>query len=265
MIQEIQINNALERETQPDGSYVTTIDAYDGCQLQCPYCFQLNNDDWAKRIFVRMNIADVLKKQLQNAECLKTELFIGSLSDPYMDIEKKYRLTRAVLETLKDAAVQVYITTKAVNGLILRDLELFKSFKFKPIIMIGLSDIKHAGDGSAHPNIEVVNQLYKEGIPVRVFITPILPYIMNIEDMAGAIRPEINIYLDKLRIFKKGNQHHRMYEFIKSEYPMYTENYHKILFDGNEDYYWNLVKKYKSNKRIIFMAELWKDEDFDVQ
>lgn len=56
-----------------------------------------------------------------------------------------------------------------------------------------------------------------------------------------------------------------MYEFIKSEYPMYTENYHKILFDGNEDYYWNLVKKYKSNKRIIFMTELWKDEDFDVQ
>lgn len=48
-----------------------------------------------------------------------------------------------------------------------------------------------------------------------------------------------------------------MYEWIKREYPIYTENYAQILFEGNEEYYTELVKKYQNHKRIIFMSELW--------
>lgn len=146
MIQEIKVNNALERETQPDGSFVTTIDAYDGCQLQCPYCFQMSKENWAKNIFIRTNIADVLKAQLQSLENKGTELFIGSLSDPYMDLEKEYKLTSAILNVLRDVSFQTYLSTKAVNGLIVRDLELFQSFNVRPIIMLGLSDMTYASE-----------------------------------------------------------------------------------------------------------------------
>lgn len=57
-----------------------------------------------------------------------TELYIGSLSDPYMDIERTYELTRRILEVLKDKHFQIYLTTKSVNGLILRDLEMYRHF-----------------------------------------------------------------------------------------------------------------------------------------
>lgn len=43
MLKEAEVITALETETQPDGTAVISIDAYDVCQLQCPYCFQLNN------------------------------------------------------------------------------------------------------------------------------------------------------------------------------------------------------------------------------
>ena len=65
MFKEVEISNALEKEIQPDNTAVISIDAYDGCQLQCPYCFQMNNKEWSRNIQIRTNIADVLKNELQ--------------------------------------------------------------------------------------------------------------------------------------------------------------------------------------------------------
>lgn len=104
MIKEIMITNAFGEERQPDGTYVDMLDGYDGCQLQCPYCFQMNNKEWSKDILVRTNIADILEKQIKNGKSRKKmgDLFIGSLSDPYMPMEEKYQLTRSMLEVLCD-------------------------------------------------------------------------------------------------------------------------------------------------------------------
>ena len=90
MFRKVEINNALEKEVQPDNTAVISIDAYNGCQLQCPYCFQMNNKEWSCNIDVRTNIAEVLRENLKKLEDPNTELFVGSLSDPYMDIEKEY-------------------------------------------------------------------------------------------------------------------------------------------------------------------------------
>lgn len=259
MFQEIKVKNALEKEIQPDGSSIITIDAYDGCQIQCPYCFQLNNDEWSRKICVRRNIAEVLEVQLSSLKCDNTELFIGSLSDPYMDTEEKYGLTGGILEVLKDTNYKILITTKAVNGLILRDLDLLKSFKIKPEVLLGLSHIGQAGMGANHFNIPVANRLFEEGIPVRVFITPVLPYVMDVEKMIMAIHPEIRIYLDKLRVFKEGNQASRIYQWVKRNYPMYEEKYFHILFEEDLGYYRKLVDRYQNDKRIIFMSELWNE------
>jgi len=259
MFQEIKVKNALEKEIQPDGSSVITIDAYDGCQIQCPYCFQLNNNEWSRKIYVRMNIAKVLETQFSSLKCDGTELFIGSLSDPYMDIEEKYGLTKRVLQVLKDKNYKVLITTKAVNGLIFRDLDLLKSFKVKPEVLLGLSHIGQAGMGADHSNIQIANRLYEEDIPVRVFITPVLPYVMDVDKMIAAINPNIEIYLDKLRVFEKGNQASRIYEWIKKNYPMYEEKYFQILFEEDMGYYHELVNKYQNDERIVFMSELWNE------
>lgn len=261
MLQEVKVTNALEKEIQPDNSAVISIDAYRGCQLQCPYCFQMNDETWSRKIQIRTNIPDVLKEELKSLMDPHTELFIGSLSDPYMDIEKEYGLTRKILQVLKDTTYHVFITTKAVNGLILRDLKLLKSFQIKPVILLGLSHIAQAHQGAAHPNIRIAAQLQEAGIPVRVFLTPILPDIMDVEAMVSAVPTEIPVYLDKLRVFQQGNQHIKMYEWVKKHYPVYAEHYARILFEGDEQYYRDLAHKYRKNPKITFMSELWNENE----
>ncbi|MBQ4524395.1 MAG: hypothetical protein IJA10_15860 [Lachnospiraceae bacterium] len=80
-----------------------------------------------------------------------------------MDIEKEYQLTHSILEVLKDTKFKVLITTKAVNGLILRDMELFQSFKTTPEILLGLSHVGEVGKGAAHHNIKIANRLHEAG------------------------------------------------------------------------------------------------------
>lgn len=92
---------------------------------------------------------------------------------------------------------------------------------------------------------------------VQFYLTPVLPYIMKVEEMVQAIEPGIKIYLDKFRVFQKGNQSEKIFQWIKKEYPMYEEAYYEILYEGNEEYYADLMHKYKDCKRITFMSELW--------
>ena len=82
---------------------------------------------------------------------------------------------------------------------------------------------------------------------------------MNIEEMITTIPRDISIYLDKLRVFEQGNQNAKMYEWVKKNYPIHADKYYKILFEADEEYYFNLVQRYQHNSRITFMSELWNE------
>ncbi|PJI07508.1 MULTISPECIES: SPL family radical SAM protein [Clostridium] len=255
MIKEILVTNAFEKEIQPDGSKVDIIDSYVGCQLQCPYCFQMNDINWSKDIIVRKNIADILKDQLKKKG--SGDVYIGSLSDPYMPLEDEYHLTRKCIHVLSSSDMNVYITTKSDNELILRDLDLLKSFKNPVTILLGLSNLNQADRGADNANIKVANELKKEGIDVWAFITPILPYVMNIDEMINALDTNIPIYLDKLRVMTKGNQDKKIYNWINKKYPQYAKEYEKILYETDESYYKKIIEKYRMDDRITFMFDLW--------
>jgi len=261
MIKEIMVAKGFEKEEQPDGSYVDILDGYDGCQLQCPYCFQLNNPNWGKDILVRKNIIEVLGQQINNGENLKKdgELFIGSLSDPYMPLEGKYQLTRKMLQVLCDKDYDVRVTTKSDNQIILRDIDIMKSFKRPIRILMGLSNINQAGKGCDNVNIAIANELKKQGIEVWAFITPILPYIMKLDEMISSLDQSIPIYLDKLRIFSAGNQDRKMYDWVNLNFPQYKNLYYKLLFEQDESYYDQIVDRYKDNDRITFMFSMWNE------
>lgn len=256
MIKEIVVKQALEKEGQPDGSYVITIDAYDGCQLRCPYCWQRNNICWSKDIFVRTNIAEKLSVELETNQNVKY-LYIGSLSDPYMDLEKQYHLTQKCLKVLAELDKEVYITTKSNNKLILEDIALLKSFKVPVTVLMGLSNLKEQRAGGASINIQIANKLHEEGIKVQAFLTPILPYVSKVDEIITSIHPEIPIYLDKLRIMTEGKQDALIMKWIQKEYPELAEKYNQVLYQNDESYYQQILGKYKSNNMIKFMFEIW--------
>ncbi|MDR2941246.1 MAG: hypothetical protein LBV17_01460, partial [Treponema sp.] len=66
MVKEITVSDPITYEGQPDGGKTPIIDPYDGCQFNCPYCFQQRDENWNKNIFVNINIADLLKERLNS-------------------------------------------------------------------------------------------------------------------------------------------------------------------------------------------------------
>lgn len=254
MIKEITVDNAFDKEIQPDNICVMTLDGYQGCQLQCPYCFQMNNKEWSKHILVRTNIVETLQTQLTQEQGIN-EIFIGSQSDPYMSLEKKYQLTKGLLELLCDKDYKVYIVTKSDNQLILRDKALLLSFKVPVTIIMGLANIRQANQGADNVNIAIANELKRSGLNVDVHITPILPYIMKVDEMIQAVDSDIDIYLDKLRVFTEGNQNQKIDAWIKKEYPEYARQYYRILHEEDDGYYKAIMNQYKANKRIHFLFQ----------
>lgn len=255
MIKETNIMNAFTSESQPDGSSIVIIDPYTGCQLQCPYCFQMNDVNWCKDIFVNINIASILEQQINEKK--GENLYIGSKSDPYMQLEEKYSLTRKCLDILCNYGSHIYITTKADNQLILRDVELFKRFKNNITILLGLSNINQADKGRNNVNIKIANELRKQGIDVWCFITPYLPYVMNLEQMITAVDRKIPIHIDKLRVMTEGNQDKKVYKWIQDRYPQYKKEYERILFQHDENYYHDIIEQFRNDNRIVFMSDVW--------
>jgi DNA repair photolyase len=249
MIREINIVNPITSEGQPDGGSVPIIDPYDGCQLYCPYCFQICDSDWNKDIYVKTNIAEILDSELEEWS-KSTTIYMGSRCDPYMQIEEKYHLTRKCLEKLSKWNIPTMITTKSDNGLIFRDMNLLREFKSQLTVLMGMSNINQINKGADNQNIKTANELHKVGIQVWAFITPILPYIMDVDAIINSLNPNIPIFLDKLRIFKDSVQSKVIADFIKKQYPNLIEQYIDIINNGDENYYCVLEKEYKNNSKI---------------
>ena len=249
MVKEITISDPITYEGQPDGGSTPMIDPYDGCQFHCPYCFQLSDEKWNKDIYVNLNIADLLSARLESWPKSKT-IYLGSKCDPYMQLEETYQLTRNCLKVLRELNINTMITTKSDNGLIYRDLEILKSFSGNLTVLMGLANMNQISKGIKNSNIETANDLYDNHIPVWVFITPVLPYIMEVEDMISSLHPGIPVFLDKLRISKGSIQANKMKTFILGQYPYLSKKYDKVIDEGEESYFNNLVDRYSNNDRI---------------
>ena len=111
MIKEILCKTAIDYEYPPDG-VVSVLDAYDGCQLACPYCFQWQHQPWNQDLLAKTNFPEILARELDTWDLTRT-LYVGSRSDPYMPLESRYRLTRQTLKVLYDRGVPCYISTKS--------------------------------------------------------------------------------------------------------------------------------------------------------
>lgn len=252
MIIETVVETAFTYEGQPDGGRVTVVDPYDGCQLHCPYCFQLNDPDWNKDIYVKTNLPEALATQLADWPATDA-LYFGSRCDPYMPLEADYRLTRRCLEVLQHGTHPVFITTKADHGLILEDLDLFQGYAPPLTVLMGLAHPAQAGKGAANANIATANALQERGVTVWAFITPVLPHITDVDAMIGALHPDIPVYLDKLRVMTAGGQDRRVWDYVARHYPHLKERYRAILYQGDESYYQEMVRAYRDDPRVTFV------------
>src|ERR687890_1935686 len=96
----------LTRNSSPDVSFDRSINAYRGCEHGCIYCFARPTHafhdlspgvDFESRLFAKPNAAELLEKELSAAGYEPKTMAIGTNTDPYQPIEKRFRITRSVL------------------------------------------------------------------------------------------------------------------------------------------------------------------------
>ena len=255
MIREITCETAIDYEYPPDGGEVPVLDAYDGCQLNCAYCFQWQNQPWNKDLLVKTNFPDILARELDAWDPSHT-LYVGSRSDPYMALESRYRLTRRILQVLYTRGVPCYLSTKSNAACFFDDFELFARHREKLTSGLGQANLTHlrkTRDPRELPNLHAANELARLGIPTQVFITPVLPGITDVPGMIGALPASMPVFLDKLRLESGSVAEHRFFAYLKRYYPELESRYRTLVRQGTDPYYQELFERYQGEPRVQFV------------
>src|SRR5690242_1523705 len=187
----------ITRNDSPDIGFDRSINPYRGCEHGCVYCFARPTHayqglspglDFESKLFVKPDAAELLKKELADPKYTPRMIAMGTNTDPYQPIERKWRVTRGILEVLRDCGHPVGIVTK--SGLVTRDIDILADMAKKNLAKVALSvttlDAKLARamePRAATPSkrLEALRALSEAGIPTAVMVAPIVPAINDSE------------------------------------------------------------------------------------
>ena len=129
-IKEIQASSIITKSNLPDADYV--INPYVGCMHSCIYCyarfmkrFTGHTEEWGKFVDVKVNAPDLIPAK--TSKYRGKSIFLASVTDAYLPLERKYQLTRKILEKLIPLQPNLGVQTK--SDLDVRDIDLLKQFK----------------------------------------------------------------------------------------------------------------------------------------
>ena len=175
------------------------MNLYRGCQHGCVYCdarsrcYQMNHI--FEDIEIKENAMELLEAALKSKRrpCM---LGTGTMSDPYMPVEKNLQMTRQMLELAEKYGFGATMLTK--SDLVLRDLDILQRIneKTKAVVQVSLTVMDDRLSKILEPNvcptsrrIEVLRELQKAGIPTVVWLCPILPFLTDTEEnVMGILR-----------------------------------------------------------------------------
>jgi DNA repair photolyase len=187
----------IARNKSPDISFDQSINPYRGCEHGCIYCFARPTHaylgmspgvDFESRLFAKPNAAALLAKELSAPGYVPKVIAMGTNTDPYQPLEKKMRITRSILEVLRDFRHPVAIVTK--SPLILRDIdilsEMAKMGLAKAALSITTLDRKLARAmepraGTPSRRLQAIQGLSEAGIPTGVMFAPAIPALNDAE------------------------------------------------------------------------------------
>lgn len=174
--------------------FAWSLNPYRGCRHACLYCYAriyhtyIGFDDPAdfdRVVLYKEDLAEKLDAEIgAMRHPLKGEVAIGTATDPYQPLEAREKLTREALTVLLRRGVGVSITTK--SPLVTRDLDLLTAFAAYGGIRVhltvtvldeGLWRLLEPMTPRPAARIEAARRLRKAGIPVSLFLAPVIPYV----------------------------------------------------------------------------------------
>ncbi|HEX4481250.1 MAG TPA: PA0069 family radical SAM protein [Rudaea sp.] len=185
----------ISRNDSPDVNFDQSINPYRGCEHGCVYCFArpshsyLNLSpglDFETKLFAKTNAAELLRSELSKSSYRVSPINLGANTDPYQPIERRYKITRQVLEVLHACRHPLTIVTK--NALVERDMDLLADMAKRNLVRVFLSvtslDNRLASKlepraSAPHRRVEAIRALHEAGVPCGVLVAPIIPMLTD--------------------------------------------------------------------------------------
>lgn len=187
----------ITRNNSPDISFDRSINPYRGCEHGCVYCFARPTHafmglsaglDFESKLFAKPDAAKLLKRELGRDGYKAATIAIGTNTDPYQPIEKKWRIMREILEVLNKYDHPVAIVTK--SALVTRDADILSGMAERGLVKVALSvttlDRKLSRNmepraSTPERRLEAMKLLSGAGVPVSVMAAPLAPGLNDSE------------------------------------------------------------------------------------
>jgi DNA repair photolyase len=238
-----------------------SINPYVGCEFGCTYCYARDTHRWVeekmgsgttaqrdplpaweafeRRILVKTGVAEVLARTLDPARLGKQSLVIGTATDPYQPAERRFRLTRKILEVLlRHRELSISIITK--SPLVTRDLDLLRQLAARHDLSVDISlataDSKLARRlelRSPVPaaRLRALRRLTQAGVNAGLLIAPIVPGITDDREglgrLIGMAKEAGARYVSGAALRLGPAARRRFLPYLTREFPLLAERYRR--------------------------------------
>src|SRR6476620_3894169 len=225
-----------------------SLNPYMGCVHRCTFCYvraferradRPSDDRYGQSIRVKVNVAEVLRRELSRASWEHETIAIGAATDPYQPAEGHYKLTRGCLEALADARNSFSISTR--GPMIVRDVDGLAEAARRANVSVTFSiptldeDVwRKTEPSTAHPRqrLRAVERLVEAGIKTRVGMAPVLP---GISDRPDQLRQVVRAARDagatgvwtNLLFLRPGTREHFL-EHLAEDWPEQLPLYERL-------------------------------------
>lgn len=225
-----------------------TLNPYRGCTHACHYCFARRyqdqfdlgpGDHFSSYILVKVNLVDVLRRELDHHSWVREQVAVGTATDPYQPIEGHYRLTRGALEALLRARTPVGLVTK--GPMVIRDADLLADLGrvssctvYMSVPTIDEDAWRALEPGTAHPlqRLRAVRTLRDAGVNAGVLMAPVVPGFTTqpakLEATIKAAADHGAAFLGANVMYLKGGTKTHFMEFLAREFPHMVEGYTRL-------------------------------------
>ncbi len=228
-----------------------TINPFRGCSHACVYCFArgthryLELDTGAgfdQDIVVKVNLVEVLRRELARASWQREHVAMGTNTDPYQRAEGRYRLMPGVIKVLADSGTPLSILTKGT--LMRRDLALLASAARSVPVGLGVSiaiwdDALHRSlePGAPDPRsrLDLVRAIRDRGLPCGVFLAPVLPWLTDsarqLEHAVSMVAAAGADGMTVVPLHLRPGAREWFFSWLEREHPMLVPRYRR-LYEG---------------------------------
>jgi DNA repair photolyase len=187
----------ISHNNSPDIPFESSINPYRGCEHGCVYCYARPTHaymdlspgiDFETKLFAKPDAAALLKKEISKPGYRCTPIALGTNTDPYQPIEREWKITRQIIETLHECNHPLTIVTK--SWLVERDINLLSEMAQKNLaqVFISVTTLDHDLARKLEPRatapqrrLETLANLNNAGIPTGVMFAPVIPVLNDTE------------------------------------------------------------------------------------